>query len=102
MQPSDNLIDPAGSNHGVLSHRAGKHLQNFVEGDRASFDEADEQTDVSETFKRPSSPRKSPGPSHSSGTTANVWNRSPDSVPTLTWPTTGGFAKRLATLAPTR
>lgn len=47
MQPGDNLIDPAGSNHGVLSHRAGKHLQNFVEGDWASFDEADGQTDVS-------------------------------------------------------
>ena len=53
MQPGDNLIDPAGSNHGVLSHRAGKHLQNLVEAGRTSFDEADEQTDVSEDRMRP-------------------------------------------------
>jgi len=48
MQPGDNLIDTTGTNHGVLSHRPGEHLQNLVEGDRARLDEADEQTDVKE------------------------------------------------------
>lgn len=53
MQPGDNLIDSAGSNHGVLSHRPGEHLQNLVESDRAPLDEADQKTNVSENGVRP-------------------------------------------------
>ncbi len=48
MQPGDNLIDPGGSNHGVLSHRPPEHLHDLVESDGAALDETDQQADVQE------------------------------------------------------
>lgn len=54
MQPGDNLIDPAGTGHGVLSHRPGEHLQNLGHGDGAPFDETNEQAHIEED---PTGPR---------------------------------------------
>ncbi len=53
MQPGDNLIEAAGSNHGVLSHRLGQPLRNLLQTEGASFDEADQKADVTEDGKRP-------------------------------------------------
>ncbi len=46
IQPGDNLIDPARSDHAVLSQDPGEHLQNLRQTDWAPLNEAGDHADV--------------------------------------------------------
>ena len=46
IQPSDSLIDPARSDHAVLSHYPAKHLQNIRQSDLAPLDHGGDHADV--------------------------------------------------------
>ena len=46
IQPSDSLINPARSDHAVLSQDPGEHLQNLRQSDTTPFDQAGDYANV--------------------------------------------------------